>query len=154
MICLKTDLLKLNTHKIIQFCKCSNREKWLLSKSAVLLIAIRFFLRAAGINRVLKRIEQDRPSLSGVPSNYPLVKVAWAVETASRYIPGTTCLYKALITQMLFKKYGYKSTLKIGLKKNGSHQLNAHAWVEIDGQIVVSSLRGVSKYTPLPPLSI
>ena len=48
---------------------------------------------------------------------------------------------------------GLPADLRIGVMKEASGKLLAHAWVESDGRIVVGNLPGgVGLYTPLPTL--
>jgi hypothetical protein len=61
--------------------------------------------------------------------------IAWAIRAAARYIPGATCLVRALATQRLLARHGHASELRIGVAK--AAQFQAHAWVECGGAVVV-----------------
>jgi hypothetical protein len=64
-------------------------------------------------------------------------RVAWAVMAASGYVPRTsTCLPQALAVQALLSRAGYPAELHIGVAKNGAARLDAHAWVESQGEVV------------------
>lgn len=77
-------------------------------------------------------------------------KIIWAVRVASRYIPGRVkCLARALTTQVLLERHGYKAQLRIGVAK-GEQGLEAHAWVESQGRIVIGGLKDIGRYTTLP----
>ena len=78
--------------------------------------------------------------------------VVWAVTVASRYIPGVKCLARALATKVLLAHQGYICELRLGVAKNEKGQLEAHAWVESQGRIVIGGLRDLPRYTPLPLL--
>jgi hypothetical protein len=81
----------------------------------------------------------------------PVDKVIWAVSIASHYMPGgVKCLARALVTQILLHRYGYPADLHIGVTKGEGGQLEAHAWVESQGQIVMGYLSNLSRFTPLP----
>jgi hypothetical protein len=67
-------------------------------------------------------------------------------------VPGATCLSQALAAQTLFLRQGYPAELHIGVAKNETGQLEAHAWVESEGQVVIGDLQNLSRYTPLPSL--
>lgn len=55
---------------------------------------------------------------------------------ASRYVPRATCLVQALAGYILFSKYGYSTSIKIGvLTENG--EFEAHAWLEHDEKVVL-----------------
>jgi hypothetical protein len=63
--------------------------------------------------------------------------VSWAVETV-----GTTwwlrslCLPKALAAQAMLRRRGIPSRVCLGVARKGD-QLTAHAWTEVDDQVVV-----------------
>jgi len=80
-------------------------------------------------------------------------KVVWAVKVASRYMPGRVkCLAQALTTQVLLERRGYQTQLRIGVAKGEGGQLEAHAWVESQGRIVIGGLKDLARYTTLPTL--
>ena len=81
--------------------------------------------------------------------------VVWAVAIASRYAPGgAKCLARALTTQVLLNRYGHHHELHIGVAKNSSQALEAHAWIEYQGQAIVGGLSNLSQFKPLSPAGI
>ena len=79
----------------------------------------------------------ERTAKGSRPRNAPPVEwIAWAVARTSRFVPGATCLTQALTTQWLLGAYGYSSTLRIGVSRNLA-QMEAHAWVEHDGRVII-----------------
>ena len=54
-------------------------------------------------------------------------RVVWAVEVASRYVPKTTCLTRALTAQVLLGRLGHTTSLRIGVARNAAGQLETHA---------------------------
>lgn len=130
--------------------KTSDRQ--LLITTFVLLATIRFGLwllpfptwhrLLAGITQV-KRLQQAEPT--------SILKIVWAVSVASRYMPGgVKCLARALVTQVLLNWNGHAAQLRLGVAKGEEGQLEAHAWVESQGQIVIGGLSNLSSFTPLP----
>lgn len=87
--------------------------------------------------------QNDRPSAE---------RIAWAVTVASRYVPGAACLSQAWATQTLCLRHGYPAELHLGVTKGEGGNLEAHAWVESEGKIVIGGLQDLSRYTPLPSL--
>lgn len=75
-------------------------------------------------------------------------RMTWAVRSAVRFVPGTTCLVQALTTQVLLVRRGYKPRLTIGVAKNEESRFRAHAWVVCENEILTGD-REVAKYTPL-----
>ena len=77
-------------------------------------------------------------------------KIVWAVTVASRYVPAATCLTQALAGQILLAQHGEPALLQIGVAKNEAGNLEAHAWVESRGRIVIGDSRELFRYTRLP----
>lgn len=80
-------------------------------------------------------------------------QVRWAMAHAQRIVPRATCLPQALAAEALLTRGGLPAELKIGVMKTTTGTLEAHAWVESDGRIVVGDLPGgLAAYTRLPTL--
>lgn len=77
-------------------------------------------------------------------------RVTAAVRTISRYIPAATCLTQALATQLLLTWRGCATKLKIGVAKGSDGQLQAHAWVEWGGQVIIGGSEDLGQFTVLP----
>jgi Transglutaminase-like superfamily len=68
-------------------------------------------------------------------------------------MPGSVkCLAKALTMKTLLNQYNCPSKLIIGVDKNGVNQLEAHAWIEYEGHVVMGQLNDLSRFKPLPNL--
>jgi hypothetical protein len=82
-------------------------------------------------------------------------KIVWAVKTADKYLKKSTCLTRALTAQYLITKRGYKADLKIGVAKGSNKNIEAHAWVESCGKIIIGGdIEDFNRYTPFPSLDI
>lgn len=79
-------------------------------------------------------------------------KVVWGVREASRYVPAATCLTQALVTWIFLRQLGQSSDLRIGVTKDLQGQLEAHAWVQVGGKIIIGKQPNHARYTTLPPL--
>jgi Transglutaminase-like superfamily len=78
-------------------------------------------------------------------------RISWAVRAASRFIPnGSNCLVRALATQTLLGRFGYRSDLRIGVRKTPENNLAAHAWLECAGAVVIGEFE-LEHYVPLAP---
>jgi hypothetical protein len=76
-------------------------------------------------------------------------RIAWAVRAAGRFIPGgSNCLVRALAIQALLGRYGYRSELRIGVRKAVDGGLAAHAWLETSGAVVIGEFE-LEHYVPL-----
>lgn len=88
------------------------------------------------------------------PDHCSVERVVWAVEVASRTIPGVkTCLAQALATQVLLARRGYSTLLHIGVIRGEHEQFQAHAWVVAEGKIVIGGSE-LTRYTPLAVLEV
>ncbi len=66
----------------------------------------------------------------------PVERIVWAVGSATRRVPGATCLSSALTLQRLLCAHGHRSELHIGVARPGG-VFAAHAWVERDGRVLL-----------------
>ena len=89
------------------------------------------------VYRMLKRERNN------IPEFRPLVR---AVIRSKRYIPGTSCLSEALCCYGLLLFNGLKPQLVIGVERNGNNKLDAHAWIELDGNVVLGDNGNLKKY--------
>jgi hypothetical protein len=71
---------------------------------------------------------------------------------ARRFVPATTCLSQALAAQVMLTRSGHSVRLRIGVAKDQSGILEAHAWLENQGVVVFGGVAGFSRFTALPPL--
>ena len=65
---------------------------------------------------------------------------------------GAKCLAKALTTQVLMERRGCDCAFKIGVAKTDKGELEAHAWIEKDGQVIMGMLPDLDRFKSLPPL--
>ena len=79
-------------------------------------------------------------------------QVVRTVQIASRFVPAATCLTQALAAQVLLGREGYDSSLRIGVARRERGKLQAHAWVECEGKVVIGQTESLPTFTPLPPL--
>jgi len=94
-----------------------------------------WFLPFVTLQRVLKafRPRSHADTLPGIPAE----RIAWAVTVASRYVFRATCLVQAMATQVLLAGEGMSSILRIGVMKGEHSSIEAHAWVESGGLIII-----------------
>jgi Transglutaminase-like superfamily len=107
--------------------------------------------------RVLLKLQTKMMSLihqTSNPTPVDLGKIITCVNLATRYMPGgAKCLARALTTQVLMHHYNYSGELRIGVAKSTTGSLEAHAWIEHQGQVIIGNLEDLSRFIPLPSLS-
>jgi Transglutaminase-like superfamily len=75
-----------------------------------------------------------------------LDRLVWAVDVVGGYSAGS-CLRKALALQWLLSRRGLSTRLWLGVH-GGKATLQAHAWLECDGRVILGGPVG-ERYTPL-----
>ena|SRR5687767_2328391 len=134
-----------------RFLQLPARDRSLLLWCATLLAAARIALWGLPfrtVRRWIARLARRLRSGETTPA-----RVAWAIALAKRVVPGATCLPQALVAEALLVAAGQPAELRIGVQKTAAGKLEAHAWVESGGRMIVGDLsQGLSGYTPLPPL--
>lgn len=122
-------------------------ERRLLLQAWLLLGLIRVTLWLLPLRIVHRLLARQKPAAAQAS----IEQIGWAVTIASVYLPFATCLPQALVAQMLLRRHGYPADLRIGVARDGDGRLEAHAWVEAAGQIVIGgSASALARYTPLP----
>jgi Transglutaminase-like superfamily len=125
-----------------------------LLKTLLLLVAVRVGLWILPFD-FLRRLlfPKSRPVVAQTITNpRDATEIACDVTRMSRYVPFSTCLSKALVTMLLLRKQGILGSLCIGVNKNYKGDLEAHAWVESSGKIVIGGRRDLSRFTLLRPV--
>lgn len=76
-----------------------------------------------------------------------LRKVAWAVHKVSGYTPWESkCLVQAIAAKRMLKSRKIVSTLYLGVARNHSNELKAHAWLR-SGPVYLTGGRGHESFT-------
>ncbi len=144
--------------RLHKFLSLTQGDRFLLLSAVLLLLAVRlglWLLPFQMLRRFLERLSQVNPERQDVGEQQGCTlttdTIVWAVDIASHYMPGgVKCLARALTTQVLMSRYGYSPELRIGVAKGERGQLEAHAWVENQGQVVIGYLGNLSRFTPMP----
>lgn len=117
------------------------------SLSLMLLIRISLWIFPFGwLRRCLERFESSRGDHKEVDWQV-INEVIRAIRTSSRLVPKATCLTQALATRTLLRLRAQDSQLRIGVDKDAEDLLTGHAWVEIDGRIIVGKVPRQERYT-------
>jgi hypothetical protein len=125
------------------------RFKWLLAEALVRLgvaSMLRFLpppRRAQFLMRAHRVLSQPRRA---APSSEEICR---AVDVAARFMPSATCLVKAHVGCAMLNRFGYAAEIRIGVLKKSSN-LEAHAWVECDGLVVMGEAG--NQYVELPKI--
>ena len=124
-------------NRLSKFHHLPSREKILFIKAWILLGIVRlglFLLRFTTLKKVLTTASL---LMAKVDQELPEDRLLWAVGTASRYVPKATCLAQALTAHLFLKQSRQQASLHIGVKGSEEGRINAHAWVESRGKVII-----------------
>lgn len=117
------------------------RREIVLLARALLLVAI---VRAAMLKLSIPRLRSLAKFLAGTAVGLPVEtrptaeRIAWAVVAAGRRVPGgENCLAQAVAAEALLTRFGYPNEFRIGARRSGNGELQAHAWLESQGQVLI-----------------
>jgi transglutaminase superfamily protein len=79
-----------------------------------------------------------------------VARVVRAVSAGGFLFPRASCLTRAYVAHRLFTRRGCAVSLRIGARRTAEGRLEAHAWVEHRGRVVVGDVADVASYRPFP----
>lgn len=69
-----------------------------------------------------------------------------AIETAARHVPWRSdCLIQALAASAWLRRLGLQPRLRLGAARSENGDLCAHAWLELDGKVVLGGTDGAGR---------
>lgn len=80
-------------------------------------------------------------------------RITWAVSAVAARVPRASCLTQALAGTLLLVRDGHPATLRVGVAKDESGRLRAHAWLE-SGGVTILGEPAPGAFTALPPLAL
>ncbi len=116
------------------------REATLMCEALLLVLVVRlglWVLPFSLLNRWFNASAQVRHSSADWAA---IKRIVRAVRSCSRCVPNATCLTQALATRLLLQMKGQPADLRIGVEKGRDQKFGAHAWVEVNGRIVIGEL--------------
>ncbi len=103
------------------------------------------------ISRFLVKPQRESLEVDIKSTNDAIYKLVWAVNVSSKYSPGKVkCLARALATKFSMNRRGYFPELRIGIAPGKTGNLEAHAWVENRGKVLIGQLQDLARYKVLP----
>lgn len=122
---------------ILSFIKLPYRDKVLALKSLYWVFMVRIMVWMFSFPVVKSKV-QKKASRYDPDVKHPVAraKLRIMIMQSARFVPRATCLIQALAGYIMFSKYGYNTSIKIGvLAENG--EFEAHAWLEQDEKVVL-----------------
>ncbi|PYR91962.1 MAG: lasso peptide biosynthesis B2 protein [Acidobacteria bacterium] len=96
------------------------------------------------------RIVSRAPMLVARRAGVPVERSSAAIRMASRYVPYATCLTQALALRWLLARHGRVAILNLGVRNPPGGRLQAHAWLEAGGRVILGD-PGSVEYERLHP---
>ena len=143
----------------LKFARLANADRNLLIRTALLLLAMRCGLALFGyvsVRRWLANAGRPRrgAELESGEDAGKIERLIWALNTAGAVVLGTQpCLAIAMATHWLLYRRGFGTDLRIGVTQDEAGRLEAHAWVERDGRILIGESQGLDVYQRFPPVN-
>ena len=140
-------------YKVNKFLSLPFGRKKLLAQSLLLIWLIRIGLWTFSFERLNKWLFScDSEMSNGKTENWNEIEIiSDAVRSSSRYVPRASCLTQAFAVAILLRRRGQHSQLKIGVNKDANEKFTAHAWIEINGQIIIGKLPLHQRFIVLSP---
>ncbi|HZC47402.1 MAG TPA: lasso peptide biosynthesis B2 protein [Candidatus Acidoferrum sp.] len=122
------------TRRLWKFFGLPASDRWLLASAVVSVIKARLTVTFVPVRKILapvaSRTETPLPDTEAT-------RISWAVETAARIVPsGSNCLVRAIAGREMLARRGVSSQIRLGVAKNLSDALLAHAWLECGDRII------------------
>ena len=132
-------------NKLRRFGELSGPDKWLLLRAAVWLAIARLRLVVTPFRKLVERLAAEE---GGSEPDPDLVnRVGFAVSTAAANVPWRSdCFPQTIAARSLLKRYGYTSTVHLGVDRVGEDDLLGHAWLTC-GDTVVTGGAELDRYT-------
>ena len=81
--------------------------------------------------------EQSPIKVSDEKADISPAYIALVVQRVSKLVPGALCLAQAVTAQRLLARFGYETTMRIGVKSKEVGDLKAHAWLIHEGRVIL-----------------
>ena len=123
--------------RLQKFWSLSGAEKKIFFKAMCGLPLVHLRLRLLGFKKYLTQLQRiPLPAIHPeIDSTYP-AHTSYLINAAARLVfRRAACLERSIMLWTLLRKKGIESELKIGVAK-ANKELQAHAWVEIDGTAI------------------
>jgi hypothetical protein len=131
---------------IARLCEATRTDRALLLRALGMLAYVRVGLTCLPLPRLRERLARPNRAPAVAAGAVP---IADAVRRAARWVPGARCLEQALAAHTLLRRHGHPAELRIGAARSPDGRLEAHAWVELHGRVLLGKVAGMSRFRPL-----
>lgn len=140
-------------NKLFSFIKLSQAEKVFFLRALLLLSVYRIRLQTSSLEDLIKLVQKKSKSPHTRKGHtLPLHQASKLIQVAVSLVPFSTCLSNALAGQILFTTHQHATRLHIGVRNTPSTGFEAHAWLTLDGTILLGHLPDLKTYKELPSI--
>lgn len=140
------------SRRIRSFLSYSTDERKLIARAWVILFAVQLLLWTVPYRHVHRKFVKKSEGQDHPVSKSVLRSIRNAVLVAAKYIPYSKCLSQAICLAALLAKHNISYTFFVGVMKNKSGKLSAHAWIEVNGWVIIGDLPDLHQFQPFPDL--
>ncbi len=127
-------------------------ERDVMLQAAVLLPAVRLVQRVLPFKRWRPLLTRRAPQAA---KTFTPEAIAQALDRARRGVPGVyTCLPVAYAGHLLLHRHGHASNIIVGAARDAAGKVEAHAWVECEGKVLIGELPDLRRFVPFPALRV
>jgi hypothetical protein len=135
------------TQKLHRFWALRLADKWLFIGAIFWLAVARIWLTAVPFPRLAKRLSTDTGSATADPEL--LQRVSYAVSAAGANVPWRSdCFLQSIAAHKLLRRYGFASTIHLGVDTVSEDELIGHAWLTCGGTTVTGA-EGQDRYAEI-----
>ena len=135
--------------KLVRYSRLDGADKWLLLRAAAWLAVARIRLVSTPFSRLSERLSADGDLAQEAPDEDVLRRIGVAVRVAAGHVPWRSdCFPQTIAARMLLKRFGYASTIHIGVEHVDKDDLAGHAWLTC-GETVVIGGKDLHRYTKI-----
>jgi Transglutaminase-like superfamily len=131
-----------------------SRARRLRAEAVLHLVAARLAVAVLPYGRLTRLFELParRPELDGPERERICLDVRAAVQHATRWVPGSVCLSRAMAAQAMLRRRRITTTLYLGVGRLPKERFGSHAWLK-DGDLGVAGMRASGPYRPVASYS-
>ncbi len=132
------------------------RGKWLYSNTALCLLAVKAGLYLLPFDRLCGWTAHFGQPADKSPDIEEMREITETIERLGRFLAPLriNCLPQALVGDRLLRRKGFDVQLRIGVLKDRSDRLAAHAWLEYQGQPILGDLPNLGQFRRFPKINL
>ncbi|MBU0944526.1 MAG: lasso peptide biosynthesis B2 protein [Proteobacteria bacterium] len=140
-------------NSFLSFLRLTRAEKVFFCHALLLLTRYRIRLQTTSLEKLIELVRQETQCYrQQKKTDLALHRLSRLIQIAAKLVPFSTCLSNALAGQVLFTANNHPTTLHIGVRNTPEKGFEAHAWLTLDGAILLGHLPDLRSYKELPSI--